>query len=132
MATRSARGCRTRRFAIGFSGGEPLVRPDVSEIVAAAGACGLYTNLISSGVGLTEKRARELRDAGLESMQLSFQADEASVGDSIAGARAHEQKLKAGRNRPQRRICPQPQFRYPSGQHRSHRRNDRPGGETGR
>src|SRR4051812_40899715 len=82
---------------VGFSGGEPLVRRDLAAIVAAARGCDLYTNLISSGVGLSKKRAEELRAAGLDSIQLSFQADEPSLADSIAGARAHEQKLNAAR-----------------------------------
>jgi molybdenum cofactor biosynthesis enzyme MoaA len=53
---------------IGFSGGEPLVRRDLAELVRTARAARLYTNLITSGVGLDEKRTRELRDAGLDSV----------------------------------------------------------------
>lgn len=80
---------------VGFSGGEPLVRPDLPELIEAARAARLYTNLITSGVGLDENRAAALRKAGLDSVQLSFQADTDSLGDSIAGARAHQQKLLA-------------------------------------
>ncbi|MGH8163836.1 MAG: radical SAM protein, partial [Rhodanobacteraceae bacterium] len=79
----------------GLSGGEPLVRRDLAQIIGSARAAGLYTNLITSGVGLDATRAEELRDAGLDSVQLSFQADEAALGDEIAGARAHERKLAA-------------------------------------
>ena len=79
----------------GLSGGEPLVRRDLAQIVGSARAAGLYTNLITSGVGLDGIRAGELREAGLDSVQLSFQADEAGLGDEIAGARAHERKLAA-------------------------------------
>jgi pyrroloquinoline quinone biosynthesis protein E len=81
----------------GFSGGEPLLRKDLAELVAGARAAGLYTNLVTSGVGLDEKRAIELRDAGLDSVQISFQADTAELGDSIAGAKAHGHKLEAMR-----------------------------------
>lgn len=80
---------------VGFSGGEPLVRRDLSELVHVARQAGLYTNLITSGVGFDEKRASELCEAGLDSVQLSFQADEDSLGDTIAGARAHKTKLAA-------------------------------------
>jgi pyrroloquinoline quinone biosynthesis protein E len=80
---------------IGFSGGEPLVRHDLAELVNAARDAKLYTNLITSGVGLDEERTRELRDAGLDSVQLSFQADGVDLADEIAGARAHELKLQA-------------------------------------
>jgi len=80
---------------VGFSGGEPLVRRDLPEIIRGARAANLYTNLITSGVGLDESRVRELRDAGLDSVQLSFQSDEANLADEIAGARAHQSKLAA-------------------------------------
>src|SRR5208282_3082263 len=53
----------------GFSGGEPLVRRDLAELIAHARTAGLYTNLITSGVGLDAQRAQELRDAGLDSVQ---------------------------------------------------------------
>ncbi len=82
---------------VGFSGGEPLLRRDLAELIAEARAAGLYTNLITSGVGLDERRAGELRDAGLDSAQVSFQADEAALADAIAGTRAHEHKLAAVR-----------------------------------
>jgi PqqA peptide cyclase len=80
---------------IGLSGGEPLVRRDLAELVHAAREARLYTNLITSGVGLDENRARELRAAGLDSVQLSFQSDHAELADEIAGARAHQRKLDA-------------------------------------
>ena len=83
---------------IGFSGGEPLVRRDLHELVCAARETNLYTNLITSGVGLGDDRIRQLRDAGLESVQLSFQSDQANLGDEIAGARAHQHKLEVAAN----------------------------------
>lgn len=79
----------------GLSGGEPLVRSDLPEIVQAARAERLYTNLITSGLSLDRARANVLRDAGLDSVQLSFQSDEPELGDEIAGARAHQRKLAA-------------------------------------
>ena len=80
---------------VGFSGGEPLVKRDLAELVHGAREANLYTNLITSGVGLDESRASELRKAGLDSVQLSFQSDDAEIGDEIAGARAHQLKLAA-------------------------------------
>src|SRR5438128_7407789 len=64
-----------------LTGGEPLVRADIVELVAAAHASGLYVNLITSGVGLTEQRLSALERAGLDHIQLSFQdsrSDEAA------------------------------------------------------
>src|SRR5438477_1059932 len=80
---------------IGFSGGEPLVRRDLAELVRAAREANVYTNLITSGIGLDDDRVRALRDAGLDSVQLSFQSDEADLADEIAGARGYERKLDA-------------------------------------
>ena len=79
---------------IGFSGGEPLARRDLEELVRAGREAKLYTNLITSGIGLDDDRVRELRDAGLDSVQLSFQSDNVGLGDEIAGARAHQRKLE--------------------------------------
>src|SRR5580658_8413336 len=55
---------------VGFSGGEPLQRADLVELVAAAHAAGLYTNLITSAVGLQRPRAEQLREAGLDHVQI--------------------------------------------------------------
>lgn len=80
---------------VGLSGGEPLVRRDLAEIVRGAREAKLYTNLVTSGIGLDETRACALRDAGLDSVQLSFQSDDVDLADEIAGARAHQGKLNA-------------------------------------
>jgi pyrroloquinoline quinone biosynthesis protein E len=80
---------------IGFSGGEPLARRDLAELIRTARGARLYTNLITSGVGFDDNRARELRDAGLDSVQLSFQSDHIDLADEIAGAHAHQRKLDA-------------------------------------
>jgi pyrroloquinoline quinone biosynthesis protein E len=57
---------------LGISGGEPLLRDDIEEIVAEAGSLGYYSNLITSGVGLTEKRIAEFKRGGLDHIQLSM------------------------------------------------------------
>jgi pyrroloquinoline quinone biosynthesis protein E len=78
---------------VGLSGGEPLLRRDLPEIIAAARDAGLYSNLITSGLGLDAAKATRLREAGLDSVQISFQSDEAELADAIAGMRAHGAKL---------------------------------------
>jgi PqqA peptide cyclase len=83
---------------IGFSGGEPLARRDLPELVRAAREANLYSNLITSGIGLDDDRVRVLRDAGLDSVQLSFQSDDADLADEIAGAHAHQRKLDVATN----------------------------------
>ena len=76
-----------------LSGGEPASRRDLVEIVAAAHAAGLYTNLITSGVGLPSKRFAALAGAGLDHVQISIQDHEPNSADHIAGyAGAYERK----------------------------------------
>ena len=78
-----------------FSGGEPLLRPDLPELIAAARRRGLYTNLITSGLGLNRAMTARLRVAGLDHAQISFQADEPALADAIAGVTSHRRKLDA-------------------------------------
>lgn len=80
---------------LGLSGGEPLVRPDVEELAAHARSLGLYTTLVTSGVGLTRRRATALRDAGLEHVQISFQDTDEATADAVAGMSAIRQKRAA-------------------------------------
>jgi len=83
---------------VGFSGGEPLQRKDLEMLVQVARETGLYTNLITSGMGLTERRAEQLAATGLDNIQLSFQAADGELADRIAGVRnAHDQKLRVAK-----------------------------------
>jgi PqqA peptide cyclase len=68
-----------------LSGGEPGARRDLVEITAAAHACGLYTNLITSAVGITAATLRKLANAGLDHVQISIQDSEEKSADHIAG-----------------------------------------------
>ena len=70
-----------------LSGGEPATRRDLTDLVVAAREAGLYTNLITSGIGLTEKRLQALDDAGLDHIQLSLQGTDAQMADMIGGYR---------------------------------------------
>jgi pyrroloquinoline quinone biosynthesis protein E len=80
---------------IHFSGGEPLLRADLPQLVDAACRAGLYTNLITSATLLTRARAAALREAGLDSVQISFQANDPAEANHIAGTPAHAHKLEA-------------------------------------
>jgi len=71
---------------LGFSGGEPLVREDLELLVAEARQLGYYTNLITSGVGMDEARVKALKEAGLDHIQISFQASSAELNNILAGS----------------------------------------------
>ncbi|HMF06161.1 MAG TPA: radical SAM protein, partial [Methylocella sp.] len=70
---------------IHLSGGEPAARRDLEEIVGHCAKAGLYTNLITSGIGLTKERVSQLGKAGLDHVQLSIQDSDARSADVIAG-----------------------------------------------
>ena len=80
-----------------FTGGEPLARTDLTELIAAARAAGFYTNLITSGVGLNEQRLQALVEAGLDHIQISFQDSREETANWIAGAKAHAHKIELSR-----------------------------------
>jgi PqqA peptide cyclase len=80
-----------------FTGGEPLARPDLTELISAARSAGLYTNLITSGLGLNEPRLEALVSAGLDHIQISFQDSREEAANWIAGAKAHAHKIALSR-----------------------------------
>ncbi len=80
---------------LGLSGGEPLIRRDLEELVAHAHTLGFYQTLVTSAIGLTRERAVRLKDAGLEHVQISIQDSEKEIAEKIAGTRSWETKLKA-------------------------------------
>jgi pyrroloquinoline quinone biosynthesis protein E len=88
-----------------FTGGEPLARPDLTELIAAARDAGLYTNLITSGIGLAETRLNVLVEAGLDHIQLSFQDSREDSANWIAGAKAHAHKIELSRVIRQHKIA---------------------------
>jgi pyrroloquinoline quinone biosynthesis protein E len=78
-----------------LSGGEPLLRRDLAEIVAHAHSLGLYTNLVTSALGFSRPRAEQLRAAGLDHVQISIQADQPALSDRLAGIPSFRRKLDA-------------------------------------
>jgi pyrroloquinoline quinone biosynthesis protein E len=85
---------RLGAIQLGLSGGEPLLRKDLEIIVAEARRLGYYTNLLTSGVGMGQTRIRALKEAGLDHIQVSFQADDPDLNDRLAGTDSHRQKLE--------------------------------------
>ena len=80
-----------------LTGGEPLLRPDLEVLVAAARRLDLYVQLVTSGVPLDRPRLARLRAAGLDALQLSLQDTDPVAADRMAGARVHARKLAAAR-----------------------------------
>ncbi len=76
-----------------LTGGEPAARADLKELIQAAHVAGLYTNLITSGIGLNESRLAALVEAGLDHVQLSIQDATEDRANWIAGTKAHAHKI---------------------------------------
>ncbi len=77
---------------LGFSGGEPLVRKDLEELIAEARRLGYYTNLITSGVGMDEDRVKAFKVAGLDHIQISFQASNEELNNFLGGTKTFQHK----------------------------------------
>jgi PqqA peptide cyclase len=82
---------------LGLSGGEPTLRPDLEVLVRCAHELGLYQTLVTSAYRLTKDRLAHLKQAGLDHVQISVQAADAGLSDTIAGATSYEDKLAAYR-----------------------------------
>lgn len=80
---------------LGLSGGEPLLRKDLEQLIDHAHRVGLYATLITSGLGLTADRARRLQDAGIDHIQISFQDADRTGAERIAGLTSVDKKLAA-------------------------------------
>ena len=82
---------------LGLSGGEPLLRKDLEIIVGEARRLGYYTNLLTSGMGMDEARISALKEAGLDHIQVSFQADDPDLNNRLAGTDSHRHKMEVAR-----------------------------------
>jgi pyrroloquinoline quinone biosynthesis protein E len=82
---------------LALTGGEPLVRKDVEQLAAAATKRRLYSTLVTAGTPFTRPRARALRAAGLDHVQISIQDSDPLESDRIAGTRSFSRKIEAAR-----------------------------------
>ncbi|HXG15110.1 MAG TPA: pyrroloquinoline quinone biosynthesis protein PqqE [Calidithermus sp.] len=80
-----------------LTGGEPLLRRDLEDLVAAARALDLYTNLVTSGVPLSRERLAALARRGLDNVQVSIQDVAAEPSDRLAGRRVFDHKVQVMR-----------------------------------
>lgn len=82
---------------LGFSGGEPLLRQDLEELIAEARRLGYYSNLITSGVGMDEARIKGFKEAGLDHIQISFQASNEELNNFLGGSKTFQHKTEMAR-----------------------------------
>ena len=82
---------------LGLSGGEPLIRNDLEEIIHEARQLGYYSNLITSGVGMDEQRVAAFKSVGLDHIQISFQASDKELNNYLAGTDSFQHKIDMAR-----------------------------------
>ena len=82
---------------LGFSGGEPLLRDDLEELVGEGRRLGFYTNLITSGIGLTEARLARMKELGLDHIQLSFQDSTREMNDFLSSTKTFDLKARVAK-----------------------------------
>ncbi|MDF2997426.1 MAG: pqqE [Xanthobacteraceae bacterium] len=76
-----------------LSGGEPTARRDLEEMIRHCVKVGIYTNLITAGVGVNPERLQAISDAGIDHVQLSFQGADSAVTEKVSGYKgAYERK----------------------------------------
>ena len=87
-----------------LSGGEPTLRRDLEQMIARLAARGVYTNLITAGVGIADGRIEAFAEAGLDHLQLSFQGARpettAAASATIAAAMRRSWKRQGARAPP--------------------------------
>ncbi len=82
---------------LGFSGGEPLLRDDLEDLIEEGRKLGYYTNLITSGIGLTETRIARMKQLGLDHIQLSFQDSTKEINDFLSSTKTFDLKSRVAR-----------------------------------
>ncbi len=82
---------------LGFSGGEPLLRDDLEDLIEEGRKLGYYTNLITSGIGLTESRIARMKQLGLDHIQLSFQDSTREMNDFLSSTKTFDLKSRTAK-----------------------------------
>jgi pyrroloquinoline quinone biosynthesis protein E len=82
---------------LGFSGGEPLLRDDLEKLVGEGRRLGFYTNLLTSGIGLTEPRLARMKEMGLDHIQLSFQDSTRDMNDFLSSTKTFDLKSRVAK-----------------------------------
>jgi MoaA/NifB/PqqE/SkfB family radical SAM enzyme len=87
---------RTGVAIIAFSGGECIVRPDILELTRYASDKGIYIAMATNGTLITKKKAREMKDAGVQFVQISLDGANAKTHDEFRGIKGAFDKTSQG------------------------------------
>lgn len=91
------RRCRAAGIPqVTFTGGEPTMRDDLTELIRDARW--FISRLNTNGVRLTKEYCRALRDAELDSVQITFYSDDPVVHNRLVGAGQYDNTVKGIEN----------------------------------
>jgi pyrroloquinoline quinone biosynthesis protein E len=80
---------------LALTGGEPMARKEIVDLVTASTENGLYSTLVTSAMPFPRRRVEALHAAGLDHVQISFQHSDPALADEIGGTIAFDRKVKA-------------------------------------
>ena len=83
---------------LGFTGGEPLIRPDILKVVALGRSVGFrFIRVQTNGIKLADPDfCRDLAKAGLTFCKFSFTSDRSAEHDALVGVPGAHRKALAG------------------------------------
>ncbi|MCD6590937.1 MAG: radical SAM protein, partial [Candidatus Aenigmarchaeota archaeon] len=70
---------------IAFSGGEPLVRPDIFELSRYAADKGIYVAMATNGTLITKETVKKMKKSGIQFVQISLDGADAKTHDGFRG-----------------------------------------------
>jgi radical SAM protein with 4Fe4S-binding SPASM domain len=76
--------------SIGWTGGEPLLRKDLEDLISYARDYGIDSGITTNGIPLTRKRVESIKEAGLNSLQISLDGSTPERNRAIRGARLED------------------------------------------
>lgn len=79
-----------------FTGGEPTQRPDIAELVGYAQR--MVTRLNTNGINLTPELVEQLKQAGLDSVQVTLYSHDAAAHNALVGGDHHAETVQGIRN----------------------------------
>ena len=77
-----------------LSGGEPLLRPDLFQIIRLAVSLGIRVSLASNGTLITSELAEEIADSGVSRVSISLDGADAAMHDHGRGQGSFERSIR--------------------------------------
>ena len=97
-AKRFVESIAPRKPMLILSGGEPLLRPDLFQIIRLAVSLGIRVSLASNGTLITPELAKEIADSGVSRVSISLDGADAAMHDLGRGQGSFKRSIKGIEN----------------------------------